>query len=62
MNIKQILLKALIGVLFFILVTVVLNGDYSREAWLQKGTRGLIFGGIYVAYLVIKEKFKKKEV
>ena len=62
MNIKQILLKALIGVLFFIVVTVVLNGDYSQEAWFQKGIRGLVFGGIYVAYLVIKEKFKKKEV
>lgn len=61
MNLKQGILKALIGALFFTLVTVILNGDYAQEAWLEKGARGLIFGGIYLVYLLVKEKFKKKE-
>lgn len=61
MNIKQLITKALIGALFFTLVTVILNGDYGQEAWIEKGSRGLIFGGIYVVYLVVKEQFIKKK-
>ncbi len=61
MNVKKIVVQALVGAILFTVVSVILDGNHTEEVWLEKGLRGLMFGVIYGIFLVVKEKFIKKE-
>lgn len=61
MDIRRILIQAIVGAILFTIVSVILEGSYEQEVWMEKGMRGIIFGVLYAAFLIIKEKFIKKK-
>lgn len=61
MELKKLVIQALVAMVLFTIVSVILAGDYSQEIWMEKGLRGLIFGVVYFVFLVLMEKFKKNK-
>jgi hypothetical protein len=60
MDLKRIAIQAFVGAILFTIISVILEGNYGQEIWIQKGTTGLLFGVAYAIFLVVKEKFLKK--
>ena len=60
MNVRKIIIQALVGAILFTIISVILEGDYGQEVWQEKGLRGLLFGGIYAIYIAVRGKFKKE--
>jgi len=60
MDVNRILTQALVGAILFTIISVILEGSYGQEVWIEKGIRGVIFGLLYGVFLVVKEKFIKK--
>ncbi len=61
MELKKLVIQAVVAMVLFTIVSVILAGDYSYEMWIAKGLRGLIFGVVYFVFLNLKEKFKKNK-
>lgn len=61
MDVKRILIQAIVGAILFTIMSVILEGSYEQEVWIEKGMRGIIFGALYGVFLVVKEKFIKKK-
>lgn len=60
MGLKKIVVQAAVGAILFVIISVILEGDYGQEVWLEKVMKGLLFGLVYGVFLVFKEKFIKK--
>lgn len=58
---KKLGIQVVVGMLLFTIISVVLEGNYAQEVWLQKSLNGLFFGVAYAVFLILKDKFKKKE-
>lgn len=61
MDVKKIIIQALVGAVCFTIISVILDGNYTQEVWTEKGLRGLLFGGIYAIYIAVRGKFKKNK-
>ncbi len=60
MDIRKIGIQAIVGAILFTAISVVLEGNYGQEVWLEKGFFGILFGVVYAIFLVIKVKYLKK--
>jgi len=60
MDIKKIVIQALVAVALFIIIALIIEGDFSQEMILEKTKNGVIFGVLYAVYLVVRNKFIKK--
>ena len=60
MDLKRIFIQVIVGAILFTVVSVILEGSYDQQIWLEKGMRGAIFGVLYGVFLIVKEKFIKK--
>ena len=60
MDKRKIGIQAIVGAILFTAISVVLEGDYGQEVWLEKGFLGILFGVVYAIFLVIKVKYLKK--
>ena len=58
---KRIALEAGVGAFLFTVISVLLEGSYNLPIWLEKATRGLLFGTVYGIFLFVNEKFIKKK-
>ncbi|MEP3211084.1 MAG: hypothetical protein ABJN95_17995 [Maribacter sp.] len=61
MDLRKIVIQAVVGSILFTIISVILDGSYGREIWIEKGIRGLVFGALYGVFLVLREKFIKKK-
>jgi hypothetical protein len=55
------MIQALVGAVCFTIISVILEGTYTQEVWIEKGLRGLLFGGIYGVYIAVRGQFKKNK-
>ncbi len=60
MDIRKISIQAIVGAILFTVISVVLEGSYGQEVWVEKGLSGILFGVVYALFLVIKVKYLKK--
>ena len=60
MDIRKISIQAIVGAILFTVISVVLEGSYGQEVWVEKGLLGILFGVVYAIFLVIKVKYLKK--
>lgn len=58
MDIKKLAIQVLVAMVLFIIISLIIEGDYSQEIILSKGKTSLIFGALYGVYIVLKAKFK----
>ena len=59
MGLKKVIIQACVGAILFTIISVILEGEYGQDVWVDKGLRGLLFGVVYAVFLVVKEKFIK---
>ena len=59
MDFRKVAIQSFIGAIFFTIISVILEGEYTQEVWIEKGLNGLLFGLAYALILIIKEKFIK---
>jgi len=60
MDIKKIGLQVLVAIALFVLIALIIEGDFSQEMVLEKARNGFIFGLLYAVYIVVREKYIKK--
>ncbi len=60
MDKKKLLIQVLVAIGLFIVISLIIEGNYSQEMILEKARNGFIFGLLYGGYLIIREKFIKK--
>lgn len=60
MELRKIVIQAVVGGVLFVIISVLLEGSYGQDVWMEKGMKGLLFGLVYGVFLVLKEKFIKK--
>jgi len=60
MDLRKVVIQAAVGAILFTVISVILDGRYEQEVWLEKGMRGAIFGIVYGVFLIVKERFIKK--
>jgi prolipoprotein diacylglyceryltransferase len=60
MNPQKLLVQVIVGMILFTVIAVILEGNYSQEIWLEKGKMALLFGLAYGIFLIVKERFRKK--
>jgi len=63
MKTKKYLIQALVAVALYVLISMILEGEYSNEILMREITEGLVFGVFYGVFLVIRDKYlgRKKE-
>lgn len=60
MDLKKVVIQAIVGAVLFTIILVILEKDYSQNVWYEKGVNGLIFAIFYGVFLIVREKFFKK--
>lgn len=61
MNPQKLLAQVVVGMILFTVIAVILEGNYTQEIWLEKGKMALLFGLAYAVFLILKDKFIKKD-
>ncbi len=63
MKIKKYIIQALVAVALYVLISMILEGDYSNEILMREILEGLVFGVFYGIFLVVRDKYmgRKKE-
>lgn len=57
----KIIVQSIFAAVLFIVISVILEKDYSQAVWLEKGVNGGIFAVCYALFLIVRQKFIKKE-
>ena len=60
MNAKKIIIQVLVAIALFIIIALIIEGDYGQEMIIEKTRNGFIFGLVYAVYVIVREKFIKK--
>ncbi|NND15962.1 MAG: hypothetical protein HKN89_06520 [Eudoraea sp.] len=63
MKIKRYIIQALVAVALYVLISMILEGEYSNEILMREITEGLVFGVLYAIFLWVRDRFigRKKE-
>ncbi|WP_273565994.1 hypothetical protein [Maribacter halichondriae] len=60
MSIKKVVIQALVAVTLFIIIALIIEGDFSQKMILEKTRNGVVFGLLYAVYIVVRDKFIKR--
>ena len=57
------MVQALVAVALYVLISMILEGEYSNEILMREITEGLVFGVFYGIFLGVRDKYmgRKKE-
>ncbi|WP_291870044.1 hypothetical protein [Maribacter sp.] len=61
MDIKKLAIQVLVAMVLFVVISLVIEGDYTQEMILSKGKSALIFGALYGVYVVLRDRFRGKK-
>ncbi|MDH3698208.1 MAG: hypothetical protein OEQ81_06055 [Flavobacteriaceae bacterium] len=63
MKIKKYVIQALVAVALYVLISMILEGEYSTEILVREISEGLLFGILYGIFLAVRDKFmgRKKD-
>ncbi|MEY8021512.1 hypothetical protein AB8P51_11820 [Muriicola sp. SD30] len=61
MNIKKYIIPIIVAMVLYIIVSLILEKDYSRDILIREAGEGFIFGILYGLYLFLRNRFRKKE-
>ena len=63
MKSKKYIIQALVAVALYVLISMILEGEYSNEILMREILEGLVFGVFYGIFLVVRDKYmgRKKE-
>ena len=61
MNKKRLLIQVLAAVLLYVIISLILEKEYSNEIVLREISESLVFGVLYGVFIWFREKWKKRE-
>ncbi|MBT8322021.1 MAG: hypothetical protein KJO94_00955 [Eudoraea sp.] len=61
MDWKRLISQIIAAIVFYTVISVVLEKDYSMETWLKEGKEALIFGAIFGVLMWLRMRFRKPE-
>ncbi len=61
MNKKRLLLQVLAAVLLYVIISLILEKEYSNDIIIREVIEGLIFGALYGVFIWFREKWKHRE-
>ncbi|MBT8235547.1 MAG: hypothetical protein KJO04_05105 [Bacteroidia bacterium] len=63
MKTKKYIIQALVAAALYVLISIILEGEYSNEILMREITEGLVFGVLYGIFIVVRDKYmgRKKE-
>jgi len=63
MKIKKYIIQAVVAVALYVLISMILEGEYSNEILMREISEGLVFGVLYGVFLGVRDKYmgRKKE-
>lgn len=63
MRTKKYIIQALVAAALYVLISMILEGEYSNEIFMREITEGLVFGILYGIFLGVRDKYmgRKKE-
>ena len=60
MNKKRLILQVLAAILLYVVISLILEKEYTTTAILREGIEGLIFGILYGVFIWFREKWRNK--
>jgi len=60
MSTKRLLLQVLAAVLLYVVISLILEKEYSNPIIIREIAEGLVFGVLYGIFIWIREKWKNK--
>ncbi|MFH6602203.1 hypothetical protein ACEZ3G_01850 [Maribacter algicola] len=60
MEAKKIVIQVLVAIVLFITIALIIEGDFGKEMVMEKSINGVVFGALYAIYVVVREKFIKR--
>jgi len=63
MKTKKYIIQALVAVALYVLISMILEGEYSNEILSREIAEGLVFGVLYGVFIVVRDKYmgRKKD-
>ncbi|WP_298501874.1 hypothetical protein [uncultured Maribacter sp.] len=58
MDAKKVVIQVLVAMVLFVIISLIIEGDYSQEMIFYKGKIALLFGAFYSVYIVLRTKLK----
>ncbi|MGB5436443.1 MAG: hypothetical protein WBM98_11190 [Maribacter sp.] len=60
MNKKRLILQVLAAILLYVIISLILEKEYSNDIILREVIEGLIFGLLYGLFIWFREKWRNK--
>ena len=60
MDKKRFIIQVLAAVLLYVIISLILEKEYSNEIILREISESLVFGVLYGAFIWLREKWKSK--
>jgi len=60
MDVKKIAVQVVVAMIFFMIISLILEGTYTQEMIIQKGKTALLFGLAYAVFIWIRTKFTNR--
>lgn len=61
MDRKKLLIQVVVAALLFWIIKLILERDMSTETMIREGKIALVFGIAYAVFLIIRDRFRKKD-
>ena len=60
MNKKRLLVQVLAAVVLYVIISLILEKEYSNDIIIREVLEGLVFGALYGAFIWFREKWRNK--
>ena len=60
MNKKRLLIQVLAAVLLYVIISLILEKEYSNAIIMREVLEGLVFGALYGVFIWFREKWKQR--
>lgn len=61
MGAKKIAIQVFVAMILFIIVSLILEGDYTQEVIIAKAKTALLFGMAYAIFILVRTKFRNNK-
>jgi len=61
METKKYIIQVLVAILLYVLISMILEQDYTADIFLRELMEGMIFGAFYAIFLWVRNRFRDKD-
>jgi|GEM_PF-1713411 len=61
MELRKYIVSMVIAMVFYVVISLILEGEFTKDLLIRESGEGLIFGILYGLYLFLRKRFIKKK-